>query len=140
LIRDFEIADLQNLSKIHEANGLPPNCFPDHKDPLFLVKSILEHEGQAVMACFLKVTSEVYLLVDHAKGTPEQRWEWLRQLTAHMKQEAWSRGLNEMSCWVPPEIEKSFGKRLTELGFVKSPWQSYTLDLIGLNDAWRTPR
>jgi hypothetical protein len=139
MIREFMDSDIEILKSLHKANGLPANCLPDHDDPLFLVKSVLEHEGKPMMASFLKITSEVYLLVDHEEGTPEQRWAWVQELTEHMKREAWAKGLNEMSCWIPPAIEKSFGKRLTELGFVKSPWQSYTLNLIGLNDAGRTP-
>jgi hypothetical protein len=139
MIRDFTFADLDRVREIHAANGLPGNCFPELVtkndkdeeviDPLFLVNAVVEQEGTTVMASFLKGISEVYVLVDHSQGTPEQRWQWLQELTAHMKREAWLKGLDSMTCWVPPEIEKSFADRLKDLGFIRSPWQSYTLPL-----------
>lgn len=94
-----------------------------------MAKEVFEHDGCPAMATFLKGTSELYLLVNHTVGTPEQRWEWLLELTNHMRQKAWKLGLNEMTCWVQPEIEKSFAKRLVELGFVRSPWSSWTMTL-----------
>lgn len=139
MIRKFEDSDIPLARAIHIANELPENCFPnltiqapsgkEEVNPIFVTKAIYEHEGKAALMSFLKITSEVYLLVDHAVGTPEERWEWLKELTDHVKQEAWKLGLEQISCWIPPEIEVSFTKRLHELGFVKSPWSCFTLNL-----------
>lgn len=139
MIRKFEDSDLPTVRAIHEANALPENCFPnltiktpggkEEINPIFVTKAILEHEGKPALLSFLKITSELYLFVNHKVGTPEQRWEWLKELKEHMKQEAWKLGLEQMTCFVPPEIEASFEKRLIDMGFIKSPWQSYTLNL-----------
>jgi hypothetical protein len=130
ILREFSAErDAGTIKRIHAASGLPENCMPATANPLFLVKAVVEYGGHVVMASFLKGTSEVYLLVDHDQGTPEQRWEWLKELKVYMERRAWELGLDEMTCWIPPEMEKTFGKRLEELSFVKSPWSSYTLPL-----------
>jgi hypothetical protein len=138
MIREFTDEDEARAREIHAESGLDERCFPNltidtstGKAPnaLFLTKAVYEHEGSPAMMSFLKATSELYLLVDHRVGTPEERWEWLKELKEHMKYEAWKLGLEQMTCFVPTEIEKSFEKRLEDLGFIKSPWQSYTLNL-----------
>lgn len=139
MIRPFEDSDVSAARAVHQANGLPENCFPNltlppengetKPNPLFVVKAVYEHEGRPALMSFLKLTSEVYLLVDHTIGTPEERWAWLVELKDHMKEEAWKLGLEQMTAFVPREIEESFAKRLLDLGFVRSPWQSYTLNI-----------
>jgi hypothetical protein len=140
MIRSFDLdTDVERAKEIHAANELPKNCFPNltitDKDgktvpnPLFIEKLVLEHEGHPALMSFLKVTSEVYLLVDHTIGTPEERWIWLEELKEFMANRAAAHGLEQMTAWIPREIEDSFAKRLEALGFVKSPYQSYTLNL-----------
>jgi hypothetical protein len=140
MIRDFDLdADMQRAKAIHAANELPENCFPNltitDKDgktvpnPLFIEKLVLEHEGRPALMSFLRVTSEVFLLIDHGVGTPEERWTWLQELKEFMSARAAQHGLEQMSCWIPKEIEASFEKRLADLGFTKSPWSCYTLTL-----------
>jgi hypothetical protein len=129
VIREFQISDVERTREIHVANGLPDNCFPDLADPLFVVKLAVEYEGKPVMASFLKGQSELFLVVDHTAGTPEQRWEWLQDMTVEMKRKAWELGLDQMSAWIPPEIADSFEKRLIELGFTESKWRCFTCNL-----------
>lgn len=130
--------DIAKAREIHKANGLDERCFPEiaiktstgmEPNPLFVVSEVFEHEGKPALMSFLKITSELYLLVDHTVGTPEERWEWLKAFKEHMKVEAWSHGLDQMTAWIPTDIEESFAKRLEEMGFVKSPWQSWTLNI-----------
>ena len=102
---------------------------PDFSDPLVLHTGVLVNDGRIVMASTLRASSELYLLIDHAAGTPEDRWKWVKELKEYMKQEAWRLGFDQMSAWVPTEIEPSFSKRLEELGFIKSPWSCYTLPI-----------
>jgi len=138
-IRDFNEDDLEKAHAIHTANGLHENCFPnliirtaegkDEANALFITRSVYEHDGKPAMMAFLKITAEIFLLVDHEMGTPEERWTWMQEFNAYIRHEAWKRGLEQLTCWIPPEIEESFAKRLTEMGYVKSPWTSWTLNL-----------
>jgi hypothetical protein len=129
VIREFLTSDMLRVQEIHEENGLPENCFPDLADPLFIVKLAVEHDEKPVMVAALKGASELFLLVDHNAGTPEERWEWLQQLTEEMKSRAYALGLDQMSCWIPPEIVVSFEKRLIQLGFKESEWRCFTCNL-----------
>ena len=138
-VRKFEEWDRPRAEQIHKDNGLDPRCFPnlmvrtpagkETENPLFISKYVLEVDGMTAMMCFLKVTSEIYLLLDHEIGTPEERWHWLREISEHMKHEATIHGLEQITAFVPTDIEESFAKRLKDLGYEKSPWQSYTLNL-----------
>lgn len=128
-IRAYEKADKEYLDGIHQANGLPPQCLPDFDDPLILHTGVVDVDGKPVMSCSIRGTSELFLLVDHQSGTPEERWQWMKELREYIVREAWLLGLDEMSCWIPAEIEESFADRLIELGFLKSPWSCYTLRL-----------
>ncbi len=139
MIRQFENGDIATAQAIHAANELPENCFPNlfintvhgivESNPLFVVKGVYESEGKPALMTFLKITGELYLLVDHTVGTPEQRWQWLCEFKEWMVREAWRLGLEQITAWVPPEIEESFGKRMLGMGFVKSPYQAYTLNI-----------
>ena len=133
-IRDFTPSDLERLQFIHESNGLPSNCFPDTTDPLFIVKQVVDDDGRPVMGGFISLTAEAYLVVDHTAGTPDQRWQWLQQLTKVVSDKAYLRGLNALTVWIPPELLDSFEKRLLDLGFRRSPWQSFTLPLGAPSD------
>jgi hypothetical protein len=139
MIREFSEEDIPLVEAIHKQNDLPANCLPNlmivHKDgktvpnPLFIVKNVLEHDGKPAMMSFLKLTGELYLILDHTVGTPEQRWEWLRALKEDTMHQSWAHGLEQITAWVPLEIEESFAKRLKNMGFVKSPYASWTLNL-----------
>lgn len=139
MIRQFAETDIPAAQAIHAANELPENCFPNliidtpqgraEANPLFVVKGVYLYEGKPALMSFLKITGELYLLVDHKVGTPEKRWEWLCEFREWMVREAWRLGLEQITAWLPPEIEESFGKRMLEMGFVKSPYSAYTLNL-----------
>lgn len=129
MIRDFLWSDIPAFLSIHKKNELPEECLIPFGNPLFVINRVLEPDGmkKPAMGVFVKITSEVYLLLDRALGTPEERWKWLVEITADMRLQAYRKGLEEITCWLPVELEKSFGPRIVDLGFQKSPWQSYTL-------------
>jgi hypothetical protein len=142
VIREFKEGDIPLVEAIHKQNDLPANCLPNlmivDKDgktvpnPLFITKQVFENDGKPVMMAFLKVTAEVFVFVDHTVGTPEERWAWMLEFNEHIKQQAWKHGLEQITAFVPPEIEQSFAKRLEDMGYIRSPWQSYTLNLENL--------
>jgi hypothetical protein len=139
MFRNFELGDLAKVAALQEANGLPPGCAPDlmledpdgkpEPNPLFIVKRVCEFEGQIAMLCFVKLRTELYLYVDHNVGTPEQRWEWLQAFTEDIKQQAWKLGLDQLTAFVPPDVDESFAKRMVELGFERTKWIPYSMNL-----------
>jgi len=125
-IREFTLKDIPDMRRIHAESGLPQNCLPDFESPLFVVKKVAENGSGPAIGGFLKLNGEIFLLLDHSKGTPESRWEALEELTGEGLHEAYKVGLDHVTAWLPPEVEKQFGKRLESLGFQRSPWNSYT--------------
>jgi len=139
-IRYFEEKDLLAAHRIHEASGLPDNCFPNLyiknekgetvRNPLYIVGAVYENERNVPsMMSFVKITGELFLLLDHDAGTPEELWQWLQDFKEWMAREAWNHGLEQISAWLPPEIELSFAKRMEAMGFVRSPYVCWTLNL-----------
>jgi hypothetical protein len=126
IIRSFTESDFEALKIIHANNELPAVCLPDASNPLFFVQQVVEHEGVPALAAFLKLTCEPFLLVDHTVADPAWRWQALKNLTDTVTFAAKKHGLEDMTAWVPPDLEKSFGSRLKELGFIKSPWAAHT--------------
>jgi len=129
-IREYKESDLNALRQIHAAQGFGYD-FPDLADPLFLTKLVLEEEnrepGQGIVgAAVLRLTSEAYLLLDPKAGKPRERWHWLVGLQHAAERDAEARGLADTHAWLPPEIGKQFGRRLSRLGWVRDDlWTPY---------------
>jgi hypothetical protein len=125
LVREYTDADLTDLRAMHAAQafGYP---LPDLTDPLFLVRTVVEEDDHARLAIFLRLTAESYLLADPADGTPRQRWQWLQAAHEATRQAATARGLADVQAFLPPEVARSFGRRLQSLGWRRDPWNCYT--------------
>jgi hypothetical protein len=125
-IRHYRTEDEPALRKMHAQQGFAYEL-PDINDPIFLTKLVLEdNEGRAVMAVLARLTCELYLLADPQGGTPRERYAALLALHDKAERELGLRGLADGTCWIPPQIEKSFGRRLARLGWVRDPWPSYS--------------
>lgn len=130
IVRDYQDTDWPEVLAIYQQSGLPVGCLADATDPLFLIRRVLVNgDNKISMAAFVRLTSEPFLIVDHQSGNPAQRWEMLQELTRDICRIAREKGLQQLTAFIPPEIEESFAKRLERLGFQKSPWSSYTLNL-----------
>jgi hypothetical protein len=129
VIRDYQRSDVTALRAIHDASGFDYE-FPDLDDPLFVVRKTVEEGGRVVQGLVVKIQGEVYLWLQSDWATPEERWARLVQLTDAAKLAAWARGLDSLTCVIPPEVAESFGKRLEQIGMVADrPWAKYTFDL-----------
>lgn len=142
-VRNYQWSDFQQIRDIFAKQKLPMECMPEVmlpivkrgrtkliENPRFPIKKVVEApNGKIAMAAFLKITSEPYLLLDHTVENPGWRWEMLQELMEEMSMAARSKGLEDVTCWVPPHLVESFGPRLQAMGFVESPWQSFTRKL-----------
>lgn len=130
IVRDVNDKDFLAVDLIFDQSKLPIECKPDLDDPLFLVKRcILDEQGQIGMVAAVKVTSECYLLVDHGWNDAQVRWEMLRKLKDDVVAEAKRKGLDQITCFIPPALVDSFAKRLQALGFEKSPFIPFSLNI-----------
>ena len=129
MIRDYDNGDLKSLKRIHAESGFDYR-FPDLDDPLFIVKKTVEEGGKPVQGIAVKVEGTVYLWLAHDWGTPEERWQRMQELVEAAKLAAWEKGLDTLTCVVPPEIAESFEKRLEQIGMTADrPWKRFSFDL-----------
>jgi hypothetical protein len=124
-VREYQQSDLEHLRIIHAAQGFD-YPLPDLSDPLFVTKLVLAGDDAVFGAALLRLTAEAYLLLDPRAGTPSERWHWLRTLQATAERDAWQRGLEDVHAWLPPPIARKFGKRLTQLNWMRDDtWTPY---------------
>lgn len=124
MIRVFEHGDLAAFQRMHAEMGLDYDL-PEKFFSLVLTNGNDEPE----QALLFRPTAEMYHLLDHSAGTPEERWEKFQELHEEMRKFAMSMGLTDVHVWLAPEVEKSFGKRLRSIGWERANWISYVFDL-----------
>ena len=125
-IREYRPEDEAALREIHAAQGFD-YPFPDLANQLFLTRLVLEDDaGRPLMAALGRVTCEVYLLAQPRAGTPQDRWQRLLAMHEAMRREQHTRGYEDATCWIPPRIERAFGRRLRRLGWVRDLWAAYS--------------
>lgn len=130
MIRNYTRTDEKALKDIFLRQGLPEECMPDLKDKAYIVKKVVEApNGQIAMAGLIRKTCEPFLLLDHTAVDPAWRWMALQDLSENISLCAKIHGISECSTWIPPHLCDSFGPRLEALGFVRSPWQSWSKKL-----------
>jgi hypothetical protein len=128
LIRNYTDDDLGALEQIHAAQGLPYK-FPNLKSSLFLSKIVLERDSKIVAAALLRLTAEAYVLLDKNNGAPADRWRSLLLLHEAARGDAVRKGLDDVHCWVPPQVARSFGRRIESLGWERERWKCFSRTL-----------
>ena len=136
-IREYTERDLRALREIHARQAFA-YALPDLSNPLFVTKLVVigkksgDASEQVVGAALLRLTAEAYLLLDPAYGTPRERWQALLNLHSAAETDAWQRGLGDIHAWLPPGLEKKFGKRVERLGWIRDDaWTPYCRKLAG---------
>lgn len=127
-IRAYEKPDLEQLKKLHEAQGFE-YPFPDLDDGTFVVGAVgCDEQGTARMGAFLQITAQAYLLMDGGHGTAIERWRTLLGVHDRIQREALRLGLADVQCWLPPDLKgvNRFAKRLEELGWTEDRWRNFT--------------
>jgi hypothetical protein len=125
MVRPYSGTDLALIKAWHEQSGFG-YPLPDLSSPLLCVFGVAESEGEPVAAAGIKLIGEEYLWLNPAKSDKAQALAAYRLQRAVEKTAAEQFGLESISAWLPPEIEKRFGGTIERLGWIKSPWQNYT--------------
>ena len=129
-IKDLDQEDTVRVIGLHAESTFDYGFPADFWTPRWPLKRAVYSEGQPVLTAALKVQAECYLWLDHSWSTPEERWEALKRLHRDATEKAKIIGYDQLFCVLPPEVAKSFGPRLKELGWAEArPWPPYTLDL-----------
>lgn len=131
MIREYTEADKSRLIELHREQGID---YPLNLDnPLLDIKLVAEDRGVVRQALLARVTCECYLLMDRIAGTPQDRLELFTSLHNSALERGWVRGFEDAHIWIPPRLEKGFGRRLMKMGWTKPEWPCYTRVLEGPN-------
>lgn len=110
-------SDKAILDKWAKASGYP---YIEIEDAVV----IADDDGNPIMACAPRTLVELYLWADPQQH-PAAKLHALRML--HEKMAPWikAQGYSEVNAFLPPEIERKFGRRLMRtFGWVRN-WVSY---------------
>ena len=131
MIRAYQSSDLQALREIHGRQGFRYD-FPDLENPNFVVRLISAgDDGRARMALLGHRTIEAYMLVAPG-GRPQEKFDEFVELHNAACDAGAALGYEDAQAFLPPEIERRFGKRLAQLGwsqYVGPEWRAYSREL-----------
>lgn len=98
---------------------------PDLRE--FVAAQVLEADGKIVQAVLARPTVELYFLGDPGWRTPQWRLEALKKIHESMRLELHSKGFADVHVFLPPEKEKSFGRRLMrQFHWTRPLWRCLT--------------
>lgn len=123
-VRPLQPSDIPTLRQMYELSGLD-YTFPDLRGPLMESVLVVVDDNDVPMAAVAaERIIQLYLLVDESLG-PAAKLAIIRKLHQNMQEMLCSKGYCEANCFVPPKLEKSFGRRLMKtFGWVKN-WPSF---------------
>lgn len=107
--RPLRESDIPILQDIAVKSGFPyPNLDHPHIEA---VEVATDSEGHIIMACAAKRLVELYLYVDQDRSSAV-KMSAIRQLHQGMAEKLRAKGYDSAEIFIPPAIEKSFGRRL----------------------------
>jgi len=111
------------LKEIHEKMGFG---YPFPQLQIQDVGRVLVDEQDRPVQAMLGVPlMEMYFLMNPEWKTPQERFKAFRDLYEEMHREIAHRGYAWCQADLPPEVEKSFGRRLMKLGWFKQAWATF---------------
>lgn len=131
-VRPLRESDLPALKRMAEASGYP---YPDLSNPMIESVFVVEGEnGQIVMACAAERIVQLYLFAspetvkngqENGQMHPAVKLHALRLLHDAMAPGLRAKGYTEANAFIPPSIDKAFGRRLSRtFGWVRN-WVSW---------------
>lgn len=118
-VRPLKASDLPALKAMAEASGFP---YPELA-ACEVVQVVVDEDDQPLMAAGAQCILEVCLWCGKFER-PLAKLHALKLLHEHMAAKLREIGYDHGNCFVPPEIERSFSRRLRSLGWVKN-WTSF---------------
>lgn len=125
-IREWTERDTGKVKEIHDAMALGYQ-FPNISSPLFFQKAVAEENGKISGAAAIRLIGEAFLWL--ADGSKIRKGRVLSSIYPIIGGKAKENGLEDVSAWIPPQIEPDFSEALHGIGFVPSPWPCWSMKL-----------
>ena len=123
-IRELRREDIPVLEEMFRRSGFEYE-FPDLTGPEFeAIRVVVDENDAPLMAVAAKRTVELYLFCGDFEH-PAAKLHSIRMLHDSMKWALKQKGYTEVNAFLPPQVEKSFGRRLMRtFGWMRN-WHSY---------------
>lgn len=127
-IREFESPDSGRLAYILSQQkiecDLPDfSLFPD-------LQVLTDVHGVIRQGIGIRPLGEAYLFIDHGWENPALRFAAFQQLHDSMAVKMRAKGVLDIAAFIPPRMERSFGRRLMkELDWFRPLWPCFAKDL-----------
>lgn len=127
-VPEASIADIEELKRLHGEMGMT-YAFPNLGDELTVIKRVVKDENNKIIAgASVKIIGEGYIWIDPGVSV-RGRLSAIKLLDMRLNQEAKAKGFSQVSIWVPPNVPGGFDHLLEQIGWMKSPWPSWTRNI-----------
>ena len=117
--------DQTALADIHQRMGIQYQL-PDFSGPMFVVgKVVKDDQGNIRGGLAVKIIGEAFLLLDPAMSRYEKA-KAVSLLSLSGTAAAKDASLEDVTAWIPPAVEQTFAPLLHDLGWLQSPWRSWS--------------
>jgi hypothetical protein len=124
-IRDLKPEDVPVLKAIYEQQGFDYE-FPEDLSVFTFIRVAVDENDRPFMALASRRTEEMFMFMDGSWRTPRWRFEAFLRLHESMRALLEKLGVVDVHAWLPPEVEKSFGRRLMrKLNWRRSLWSCF---------------
>lgn len=133
IVRNYKTEDYEKIRKIYEQRKID-HLLPTPEYMSRMVESlVIEDPGtsEMVTGIIAEPTVELYLFMNPNWGTPGWRNLMLNQVHKEMRFRLQKHGFSQAHIWLPPEMKKSFGRRLVR-NFQWTPvpdWPCYSKEI-----------
>lgn len=126
-MRPYKDGDLPHLQRVYSESGFD-FPFPDLSSPLVgHLQVCVDDEDVPLMAACVKMVPEVILLCPRGAMHPVVKMQGIGLIHNAMRKSLEADGHDEAFCFVPPEIEKSYGNHLQrKFGWART-WASFRI-------------
>jgi len=125
-VRNLLPDDIPRLNELAKASGYP---YPDAFSPFVEAALVVcDDEGNLIAAAAFEKIVQGYLWIDKGLG-PVRSLATIRALHEPMSEALIRRGYTEANIFIPPKLEKNFGRHMERFfGWVKN-WPSWAKQL-----------
>ena len=116
--------DYESIKEIYLKMGFDytlPNI-----DEFVDIQVVVDDKDEIQMVLAARKEVSYYLLIDpECELNPFMKWEYFKKILQLSFDALRKLGFHSVNAWLPPSIEKSFGRRLQKVGAKKFEWSSY---------------
>lgn len=126
LIRDLLDEETGKIAELHRKMKMRYD-FPDLLMPTFAIKKLVfDQKGELLAGGALKLIGEAFLWIDPACNQYKKA-KAISVLADSCSEGSKNIGIEEVSAFIPPELELSFADTLGKLGWRRSPWPAWSI-------------